>query len=64
MMNKNRIVNEFCELVKIDSPSYKEREMADCMTNKLKEIGFTVIEDDAATKIGGNSGNFSRGIEK
>lgn len=57
MINQERIVNEFCELVSIDSPSYEEREITDVLGKKLEELGFEVKEDDSAAKIGGNAGN-------
>lgn len=57
MISKERIVRDFCELVSIDSPSYKERNITDAIKKKLEEIGFTVKEDDAACKIGGSAGN-------
>jgi len=52
-----RIVEEFLELVKISSPSGGEREMADVLKKKLTELGLSVTEDDAGSKIGGNAGN-------
>lgn len=56
-VNEERIRKEFCELVEIDSVSFQERQMADRLTEKLKSIGFTVEEDDAGSRIGGNAGN-------
>mgnify|MGYP000856146330 CR=1 FL=1 len=57
MVNRDRMVNEFIELVKIDSLSKKERQMADALKSKLESMGFEVYEDDAGEKIGGNAGN-------
>lgn len=57
MVNRERMVNEFIELVKIDSLSKKERHMADALKSKLEGMGFAVYEDDAGEKIGGNAGN-------
>ena len=57
MVNKNRIVNEFFELVQIDSLSRNERKMADLLLNKLGEMGYAAYEDNAGEKIGGNTGN-------
>ena len=56
-INVQRIVNEFCDLVLIDSTSKKERHMADEIKRKLEAMGLDVQEDDAGTKIGGDSGN-------
>ncbi|MCD7817957.1 MAG: M20/M25/M40 family metallo-hydrolase [Lachnospiraceae bacterium] len=47
-VNEERIKREFAELTAIDSLSYGERRMADRLTEKLKELGFQVEEDDAA----------------
>jgi tripeptide aminopeptidase len=57
VINKDRMVKEFVELVSIDSVSKKERRMADTLTQKLKTLGYEVIEDQACEKIGGNTGN-------
>ncbi len=57
MINRDRIVKEFVELVSIDSVSRKERQMADVLIQKLKELGVDVFEDQAGEKIGGNTGN-------
>lgn len=56
-INQQRLVKLFQELVAIDSPSYGERTMADVLTGKLKSLGFSVEEDDAAEKLGGTAGN-------
>lgn len=57
MVNKDRIRNEFCELVEIDSVSFGERRMADILKQRLTELGFEVTEDCAGERYGGNSGN-------
>ncbi|HEY9062123.1 MAG TPA: M20/M25/M40 family metallo-hydrolase [Pseudobacteroides sp.] len=57
MVNRERVVNEFIELVSIDSLSLKERQMADLLKDRLKKMGFDVYEDDAGAKTGGNTGN-------
>lgn len=56
-MNGDKIYKEFEELVAIDALSFHEREMADRLTGKLRELGFAVTEDNAGRKIGGNAGN-------
>lgn len=53
----DRLAETFAALVAIDSPSYAERAMADELTRRLRALGLTVEEDDAAERIGGNSGN-------
>lgn len=57
MVNRERIVNEFVELISIDSLSLQERNMADVLKQRLSELGFDVYEDDAGVKAGGNCGN-------
>lgn len=57
MVNKERLVEEFCSLVTIDSVSFHERKMADLLMEKLHLLGFHVIEDNAGDQIGGNCGN-------
>jgi tripeptide aminopeptidase len=57
MVNRDRIINEFIQLTKIDSISLYEREMADALKLKMLKEGINVKEDDAGKKIGGNAGN-------
>ncbi|HLN64346.1 MAG TPA: M20/M25/M40 family metallo-hydrolase [Symbiobacteriaceae bacterium] len=57
MVNRDRIVNLLMDLCATDSGSRKERLMADKLRPMLEELDFTVQEDDAGTKVGGNAGN-------
>ena len=57
MINNKRLIDEFLELVQIDSPSSKEGEVAKVLVKKLEEIGCKVIIDDAGEKAGGETGN-------
>lgn len=57
MVNKNRIADEFCSLVRIDSLSFGEREMAEVLKKSMVELGFAVKEDEAGSCYGGNCGN-------
>ena len=52
-----RLVEEFQELVSVDSVSYLERDMADLLKRKLKMLGIDASEDDAGVYCGGNAGN-------
>ncbi|BAE82901.1 M20/M25/M40 family metallo-hydrolase [Desulfitobacterium hafniense] len=56
-INEKRLIASFCDLVAIDSLSYRERDMADELLRRLKRLGFEVWEDDAGPKIGGSAGN-------
>jgi tripeptide aminopeptidase len=57
LVNKDRLVDEFTELVKIDSLSRKERKMCDILKHKLQTLGYKPVEDEAGEKIGGECGN-------
>ena len=57
MINRDRTLKEFMELVAITSSSRGEREIADLLKRKLEEAGMQVEEDDVGEKIGGNAGN-------
>jgi len=57
MINEQRLVQLFCDLVTIDSPSRRERNMADRVKKILIELGGQVEEDDAGQAIDGNCGN-------
>jgi tripeptide aminopeptidase len=45
MINKERAINKFLELVQIDSVSYHERGVADYLINYFSELGYEVLED-------------------
>lgn len=57
MINKDRILAEFCELVRLKCSTRAEREVGDAVKAKLAAAGLSVTEDDVAAKIGGNCGN-------
>lgn len=57
MINKQRLLNEFLELVQIDSESGFETEIAKVLKEKFTSLGLEVVEDDAATKTGFGAGN-------
>ena len=50
MINKERLLNEFLNLISFDAESYHEREIADYLKNELNNLGFSVDEDDANVK--------------
>ena len=56
-VNTERLVEEFKELVAIDSVSFHERRMADTLKSKLLKLGFEVYEDGAAGVYGSEAGN-------
>lgn len=57
MINKERVLKEFLELIQIRCSTHDEREMGDLLTKRLQELGSTVKEDRAGEKLGGNCGN-------
>ena len=57
MVNSSRVLNEFINLVKIDSPSGEERQIANYLKERLTSIGMEVVEDSAAQSIGTDTGN-------
>lgn len=57
MINQERLLTEFCELTKIDSPTKKERQIADLLKIRLQSLGMVVTEDQAGEAIGGTCGN-------
>lgn len=57
MVNKARVINEFIELVTIDSISLQERNMADILKSKINGLGLEPLEDDAGKACGGQAGN-------
>lgn len=56
-VNKDRIVKNFLELASIDSVSFQERKMADCIGEKLSALGIDYVEDNAGENYNGNAGN-------
>lgn len=56
-LNKDRLLNDFLELVQVPGASRKERQIADKIKSELAEMGLEALEDDAGKKIRGNAGN-------
>lgn len=57
-INKQRVLNEFYELIQIPCPSLQERVVADILKKRLEELGCTVTEDvESAKLLGGSAGN-------
>ncbi|MGP7816168.1 M20/M25/M40 family metallo-hydrolase [Niallia sp. 01092] len=57
MINQERLLNEFLELVKIDSETKFEKEIAALLKSKFSELGLEVIEDDTTSVTGHGAGN-------
>ncbi len=57
MVQKDRLLAEFMELVQIDSETKYETEISQVLKSKFEALGLEVTEDDVAGKIGHGSGN-------
>jgi tripeptide aminopeptidase len=57
LINRERLKNLLIELIKIDSLSRKERDVAMRLKREMEDLGGTVFIDDAGDKVGGNVGN-------
>lgn len=57
MINKERLLDEFLELVQIDSETKFETEIAKVLKQKFADLGLNVIEDDSMKKTGHGAGN-------
>lgn len=57
MVNNERIISQFKELVMIDSESGDERAIADYLIKRFTELGLEVIEDNSIAKTGHGAGN-------
>lgn len=56
-VNKDRLIDEFMELVQIDSETKHEAKIAAVLKNKFIELGLDVTEDDSKEKTGHGAGN-------
>lgn len=56
-MKNSRLVNEFIELVQIDSETKHEEKIASILVKKLQQLGFDVYVDNAHIHNGHGSGN-------
>ena len=57
MINENRLLNEFIELVSVPCPSKDEKAEAELIMAKLRELGLEPVMDKAHEKTGGTCGN-------
>ncbi|MGE6752151.1 tripeptidase T [Rossellomorea sp. NPDC071047] len=57
MINHERLLNEFLELVQIDSETKEEAEIAKVLTQKFSDLGVEVFEDDTMGETGHGAGN-------
>ncbi|OKP95765.1 M20/M25/M40 family metallo-hydrolase [Paenibacillus sp. P46E] len=57
MISQDRLIQEFMELVRVDSETGNERQIADVLTEKFSALGLTAIEDDSKDRTGHGAGN-------
>ena len=57
MISRDRIVDTFCELARIDSPSGEEEEVAQYLIPKLEGFGLSVARDDYGNVIATDGGD-------
>jgi tripeptide aminopeptidase len=57
MINHERLKDLLIELIRIDSLSRRERDVALRLKREMEELGAEVTIDDAGNKVGGNVGN-------
>ena len=57
MLNKERLINEFIELVSVPCPSKDEKQEAELIMKKLRQMGIEAEMDDVHEKTGGTCGN-------
>ncbi|MCA1063304.1 tripeptidase T [Rossellomorea sp. AcN35-11] len=57
MINHERLLNEFLELVQIDSETKEEAEIAKVLKQKFSDLGVDVFEDDTMGETGHGAGN-------
>jgi tripeptide aminopeptidase len=57
MIERQAMIDEFCEFVQVDSLSCKEGRFAALLEERLRALGFAVEYDNAHQAIGGEVGN-------
>src|SRR5690625_7245079 len=56
-VNKDRLIEEFLELVQIDSETKYESEISSILKEKFKNLGLDVVEDSEKELTGHGAGN-------
>lgn len=57
MIKQERIVEEFIELVQVDSVTTHEQNIAKVLTDKFSKLGLEVAEDQSKERTGHGAGN-------
>lgn len=56
-VNRDRLIEEFLELVQVDSETGDEAKIAEVLTKKFTDLGVEVTEDDSMGETGHGAGN-------
>jgi tripeptide aminopeptidase len=59
LINRERLLSDFIEILKIKSPSKNEMEIGSYVMKRLEKLGLKSKMDDTGNKIGGNAGNIT-----
>ena len=54
---RRRLLDDFVRLCELESPSRRERQVADAITREVQAGGISVEEDDSASETGADAGN-------
>ncbi|HEX5564099.1 MAG TPA: hypothetical protein VFX34_03995, partial [Sporosarcina sp.] len=57
MVNAQRLLDEFFELVQINSETKHEEGIVTVLKRRMEDLGFTVVEDDSKKVTGHGAGN-------
>jgi tripeptide aminopeptidase len=60
---RERLLSDFVRLCEIESPSGRERAIADVVAAELRAAGLSVEEDESAAETGGDAGNLLATLE-
>lgn len=57
MIREERMIHHLMDIIQVDSPSRKEKDVALKLEEEMKDLGADCFYDDAGDKVGGNIGN-------
>ena len=57
MINEQRMIEHLMDIIRIDSPSKREKNVALKLEEEMKDLGANCFYDNAGDKVGGNVGN-------
>ena len=57
MISRDRMTDHLMDLIKIDSPSKQEKDVASKLEKEMNQLGAECVYDDVEKKINGNVGN-------